>query len=340
MVRRVDEGIYWPNPREQDHHMLCSLMGWILARKPIAESLRVEVLVNLALLNYGRQTIYVDPGLGKMLINAELPRDLSAHDLRWPWPSFRMMLPKGLITGTNNLGQKVSLSYVDSFLCDDEEESGKHLGASEQVNRVHLDELQDAQVWAENTKDEPPSDFDSIYDLRRLLHPEPMVYLSALSDYQEEGHLYDGFTSGIPWRDKQLREMIQSNAQMSNSPVMVPGVLEQARTVLFNLLIFLGEEPRIVPHQWIRKPRMEGKHQKSGLAPARYASQMRKDLWEEPPRHEVMDPTGVYLPKHWVKSHYRRQHYGKGLCESKLIRIGWYTTTGRKYEEALAEKHA
>jgi hypothetical protein len=77
---------------------------------------------------------------------------------------------------------------------------------------------------------------------------------------------------------------------------------------------------------WIRKPRVEGRHFKPGLLRARYVGDIRPELWTEPVWREKGEPTGATVAAHTVRGHRRRQHYGPKGSLTKLIWIRPYRT--------------
>src|SRR5271166_5176082 len=75
----------------------------------------------------------------------------------------------------------------------------------------------------------------------------------------------------------------------------------------------------------IRKAKMEGKHMITGLFPAKFVGQQQIRATKKP-THVASLPTGKHTAAHWAAGHWKRQPYGPGRTERKLIWILSYPT--------------
>ena len=51
----------------------------------------------LLAIKHGRPQLWLERELGEALIRAQVPEDMTAEDIHWRWPGFRVHLPKGLL---------------------------------------------------------------------------------------------------------------------------------------------------------------------------------------------------------------------------------------------------
>jgi hypothetical protein len=97
---------------------------------------------------------------------------------------------------------------------------------------------------------------------------------------------------------------------------------------IFNALLFLGSLPEeYEPDQVLRPAREKKGRFRSELRAARFLGKEAYRPVHRPPGAEH-EPTGRKLPGHWRAGHWRRQTFGPGGLQRKLIWIQPYKTAG------------
>jgi hypothetical protein len=321
-----------PNKRQSDYcnqdildrHLKTMLVSWAVHevdRKNEAEVTEMGVLIHG--IRYNRPTLYLERELGEALQRTDLPEYLSTEDVRWPWSGSRVVLPKGLCRSIGPDGDPTSLHCIDVALSQPGEEvqlSGKMLGeivlglekCGYQVYREQI-----AMKWA---------------------HPDVAISAgSGLTDFQIDGFEPDTISWAAPWVNQKLREAVKSKRVMTGGKTDEPvptDLLERARHLLFNVLIFLSQEPVDPNETYLRKPRMEGKHFKPGLVRARFVGECQpKSRKAVGARKTKGDATGTHAA-HWVRGHWTRIAHGRGRTLRRLTWIQPYHT-GDQEDESI-----
>jgi hypothetical protein len=285
-------------------------------------STRIDMCSLIHSLKYERPTLYLERELGEILQRTDLPHDLATADVRWPWPGFRVMLPKGLCSAQEHDGTLISLHCIDPSLSQpgetvrlrDELLVDLFLGlerAGYQVNKAHL---------GMSFTDEKATFFGS-----------------GITDFQMDGFLSDSLTWALFWDDKKLGEIVPSTGVVPSSVFkgeVNTDLLERARHLILNILLFLSQEPVEYKTEYLRTPRIEGKHFKPGLARARFVGECQpKSRRATGPRKTKEDATGTHAP-HWVRGHWSRIAHGKGRTLRRLTWIRPYHT-GEQEDESI-----
>ena len=106
--------------------------------------------------------------------------------------------------------------------------------------------------------------------------------------------------------------------------------LTQVKRFVFNVLLFLGSLPEeYEPDQVLRPAREKKGRFRSELRAARFlGKEGLTDPSNRPEGKAEHEPTGRKLPGHWRAGHWRRQAFGEGSLQRKLIWIQPYKTTG------------
>jgi hypothetical protein len=98
---------------------------------------------------------------------------------------------------------------------------------------------------------------------------------------------------------------------------------------LFNVLLFLGSLPEEYEPEKVLRP---GREKKGRFRPElRVARFLGKEAYRPVYRPEgkaAHEPTGRKLPGHWRAGHWKRQPFGEGNLQRKLIWIQPYKTSG------------
>ena len=104
--------------------------------------------------------------------------------------------------------------------------------------------------------------------------------------------------------------------------------LRQIKRFVFNALLFTGQMPvEYEPGEIIRPMREKGGRIRSEIRKARF---LGKELYRPQTRTDTghgHEPTGRKLPGHWRAGHWKRQPFGQGRLQRKLIWIQLYKTS-------------
>lgn len=112
---------------------------------------------------------------------------------------------------------------------------------------------------------------------------------------------------------------------------------EVSRQVMRNRMIHLGiqcllymsREEEEIPEEIIRPARIEGHHLKSSIVRARFVDEYCHKVKPGQARVIASYQAERNSPAaHWVRGHWRRQPFGTGRAQSKLIWIRPYQTLG------------
>jgi hypothetical protein len=104
--------------------------------------------------------------------------------------------------------------------------------------------------------------------------------------------------------------------------------LTDVKRFLFNVLLFLGSLPEeYEPDQVLRAVREKKGHLRPELRAARFLGKEAYRPARQPTEAEH-EATGRQLPGHWRAGHWRRQTFGEGSLQRKLIWIQPYKTAG------------
>jgi hypothetical protein len=298
-----------------DNHFRRMIMEWGLGRIANNNSSAIEALNLLAALKYDRPLLYLERELGEKLIETDLPEDFTTEDIHWPWPNFRVMLPLKLVGASHFKGVPMHAVYFDLTLW----EKGMEMG----LDRKYAVELKG--FLGKHTRSvEEMSGF-------QLQEHSSGFYLSAMSDYQMPDFMPDVASCLASWKNWKLRDMIASSGRILNGNKQGEvnhKFLERCRLLAFNLLLFFSQEPlSVMPDQWVRKPKTEGKHLVSGLLPARFVGDCMPKFRANPPINpKDPEPSGEHYAPHWVRGYWKRVVYGKGRALRKRQWIMPYRT--------------
>jgi len=140
------------------------------------------------------------------------------------------------------------------------------------------------------------------------------------------------FSGGCKLDDRTLRtlaEEIDVAAEVlpfwdSDSSAFVVGI----KRFIFNALLYVGSFPEEYEPEKVLRPFSEKKGRwKPAIKAARFLGQEAYRPARRPTGAEH-EPTGRQLPGHWRAGHWRRQAFGEGNLQRKLIWIQPYKTAG------------
>ena len=106
------QGDYYPQDVLNKSALAVMLMPALAAsdRAVLDDVIRSQLLNNFAALACDRPVMFLERELGEILVATEIPGVVDASDIHFPFPSFRVMLPKGLIGIAN--GERWAM-YLD-----------------------------------------------------------------------------------------------------------------------------------------------------------------------------------------------------------------------------------
>jgi hypothetical protein len=258
-------------------------------------------------LKRGMTTLFVERELGEALKRTDLPEGFGPQDLRWRWSALRLILPNGL------------------FRVKDAQEEGD-------VFCVTM-----AKVIKGQPLDFPPA---LVHDARAIFGRPPLCdawpYEGMLLFYFQrrlgpEHKTSLGLFGTCKLDERTLRALAEEiDIHVTSRPVWTPDLsafLIGFKRFLFNVLLFLGSLPEeYEPDQVLRPGREKKGRLRATLRAARFLGNERYGPSNRPSGpHE---PTGRKLPGHWRAGHWKRQPFGQGGLQRKLIWIQPYKTTG------------
>jgi hypothetical protein len=259
-------------------------------------------------LHYNRPTFFLERELGEPLLRTTLPLDYYASDINWRWPAFRIYLPKGLLTLKR--GKDIaSAMFLDIAYMP----KGPGKSIPEAINnelnslpRIFLGKLPYIISMFEGFSVTTFLDFESI--------------TSAV-----------GYSASAMLEQNKLREVIE---QIHKDKLASPFKTDEADDVFINkmlglainILLFLSSVPmEYEKEEALRKAKLEGKKLIPGLFPAKFVgkAQLRPTAGKS---SHIADITGKHTASHWAAGHWKRQPFGPGRTERKLIWIVSYPT--------------
>ena len=315
-----------PKYRQSDYfsqEQLDALLGFFLAsyssdsygQEPDA-IIRSMYTVGAMAIQEGRPIYFLERELGEALLRTQLPLDLSTDDIKWPRRQFRVMLPRELIALERN-GEKRSAMYLD-------------------IARAK------AAEWIELPRDMAREirlfGILAGFVLNLSAHiPIPvfdrsgMVAGTQLSP-DSEGLPGENYCAIRPFEGLKLGEIktgysvhFDSGSVMDESD---DAFLARIEHLALNILLFMSSVPleyEVTPTGAIRKVQVVNDRVIPGLFPAKFVGQSQYRPSKTTTLHAVRH-TGRTLPGHWKAGAWRRQHFGPGSKETKLIWIEPYAT--------------
>jgi hypothetical protein len=246
-------------------------------------------------------TYYVEKALGELLLESHLPEEMLVGDIVFPWPSFRLVLPKRLLYDE---AEKVSISFIYITLLTQDED----VKLPEPIAR----ELERAARKFNWTHRPPPSFATHLQSgkagIRFFSRPENDCFYT--------------FTKGFSPTDKL-------SVMLENPPdIFARGMSEEEfdfskriQHFAWNALLLFSAAPAVrEPEQVQRAMRREGKR----IIPALVRPHWLGDTLLTARRHgRVKDADAPITHKspHWRRAHWRRQPCGTGFKERRLVWI-------------------
>jgi len=286
----------------------------------------------VASLAYKRPVLWLEKELAEMLLRTRLLDDLSTGDIKWKWPAFRIMLPIGPLSIDREDGIR-SLAYFD--ICKIARHPvGDELAHCEPKIAKEIDALASKLTGYENKHTLEGTDFGFGKD-------HGVCICSGLDRSEVEGSDQTLYASTKPWGDIKVSNY-SAHTEDLNTPFLSDdldrGLLHRLEHLVLNILIFMSSTPLLYDTEIIRRMSMEGKHMVPGLLRARFVGQTALKPIRVAHPDAVPGSSGRHHAAHWVCGHWKRQKFGPGLTQEKIIWIQPYQTSDFE-EKTLAEKH-
>jgi len=141
-----------------------------------------------------------------------------------------------------------------------------------------------------------------------------------------------GAYGACPLDERSLRALAEEiDVHADSRPFWTPDLSAFVigfKRFLFNVLLFLGSLPEEYEPEKVVRPAREKKGRfRPELRAARFLGKEAYRPARRPTGAEH-EPTGRQLPGHWRAGHWRRQAFGEGSLQRKLIWIQPYKTAG------------
>ena len=262
---------------------------------------RSQLLNIFQALHCDRPVLFLERELGEILARTEIPGVVDSSDIHFPFPSFRVMMPKGLI------GLEAQKRY-GMFL-----DIG-HLPANVEVGCPK-------PIAAE--LDTFARDYRLPLTRSLFVYPEHVLVISSQLD---RGHA-SSYAVTKPLKGS-LEEFKEFKGKLSTdypNDSEDDAFLAQMQRLAINILLILSSMPvEYEPLTIERKARVEGKRTIPALARAKWIGDHLLRAKRE--GHVKGEIPSRSVPAHWVCGHWRHQPHGKGFALRKLIYILPYRT--------------
>ena len=257
-------------------------------------------------LHHDRPTLFLERELGEILVKTEIPGFVETSDIHFPFPSLRIMLPKGLL-GIGN--QNRWAMYLDVG----------HLPANTDVSCPYeiareLDAYGKSATW--------------MLTRMSFTYPDHAIAISAQLDH--------GLASSYALT-KPLKGTLETfKAIAGKLKTEYPNdadddrLLAGMQKLALNILLILSSMPlEYEPLTIERKAKAEGKRIIPALVRAKFVGDHLLRAKRAGHVHgEIPSTTGHKLPAHWRSGAWKHQPHGKGFALRKLIYVLPYRTRG------------
>ena len=302
-----------PNYRQadyfnQDEINQISLMMLMLPVLPnfVSDDVVQSQLLNIfQALRHDRPTLFLERELGEILVKTEIPGFVETSDIHFPFPSIRIMLPKGLI-GIE--AQNRSLMFMDIG----------HLPANTDVG-CPIDVARELDAYGKN----------GVWRLSRMsfTYPDHCLAVSAQLDHG----LASSYAVTKPLKGTLEAFKTFSGKLKTDYPNDVDDerLLAGMQKLALNILLILSSMPlEYEPLTIERKARAEGKRIIASLARAKWVGDALLRAKRHGHVHGEMPELGRKLSAHWRSGHWRHQPHGVGRALRRLIYVLPYRTHG------------
>ena len=255
-----------------------------------------------AWINCSSPIYYLAPDIGEALMDTDLPPELTLTDMLWPYPALRVFLPHGLLTYGGCPVPFLDLAKWPT--------AGTYT-ASEPL----LDDLD--RVYREMGYN-PPN------ELPRITIDNPVITISW-----NEAYSMDKVSSLPNFMTVTLKAEKISSILLGFKEDQVTPEAERMFNIAMNIILLLGWEPEEISKETLlRKAQTSPKGEVTRTA-----------LWSprfigRPVFGAARKSSGISNGRQTFeqvrKAHWKRQVYGPGRTERKLIRVQLYRTKSRE----------
>jgi len=311
----------------QDFMNYCEWCG--IQLYPLANNrddvIKTQFGCNAIALRHKRPQLFLEMELGAQLIKSAMPLDMMAEDIKWKWPGFRIFLPKGLLTIERD-GYDYSLMFLDIALV---EEGDRNWAISEEF-------ASEFDRFLTNEYSAPIRPFREI----RFMYSEACIIAAGMIEKGPDSSGLTTYALVKPFAHYTLRYLTEIQDELKTEwprDNIDQVFLKKMEILVINILLFLSAYPLEYPPEEkhvLRKPRMEGKHHIPGLYPAKWVGQSQIRPEHRP--HAVAHMVGkeeYHLRHHWRCGHWKRQAFGPGRADRKLVWISPYQAGMMEEEE-------
>ena len=254
-----------------------------------------------------RPMMFLEKELGEILVNTEIPGVVDAADVHFPFPSFRVLLPKGLIgiASSERWAMFLDIGHLDG---------GAEIGCRRDV-AAELD------AYA----------FNRAHPLSRIVftYPEDVLTISSQLD--------SGFASSYAVTKPLLGTLEELKAFRGHLSTDYPNnsdddaFLASMQRLAINILLILSSMPvEYLPLAVERRARTEGKRIIPALVKAKWVGDVLLRAKRAGHVHGDIPGHGHKLAAHWRSGHWKHQPHGKGNAFRRLIYVMPYKTLGQE----------
>jgi hypothetical protein len=256
----------------------------------------------------GTTTLFVERELGEPLKRTDLPEGFDPQDLRWRWTALRLILPTGLFRLKDAQGEW-DVFCVTLVKVVDGQQLDLHPTLQEEAT-IMFGHRPLSDVW--------PGQDAMLFYFQRRPHPKHKKSLGTYGACQLD--------------ERSLRTLAEEiDVHADSRPFWTPDLSAFVigfKRFLFNVLLYMGSFPEEYEPEKVLRPAREKKGRfRPELREARFLGKEAYRPARRPTEAEH-EPTGRQLPGHWRAGHWRRQAFGEGSLQRKLIWIQPYRTAG------------
>ena len=274
-------------------------------------------------INCGRPVLFLERELGLVLLGGKLPADLETQDIHPPWPGFRIMLPRGLLT-IPIAGEACSLMFLDfGFLKGGEE--------------WNLPPIISAELDLLSHRFYGPAAGKLYLSRLSFTYPKDAISINGIihADRKDTPTAY-GLTK--PWPKGPLSQLSEFKLSLNTgwpTDESDKNILFRMENLALNLLMLLSSVPiEYQPEAVERREKTEGKRLIPALLRprwvgdcllrARAAGHVRGEL---PAKVNGRHVSFHYRRAHWTKQPHGPKHSLRKLIWLLPMRVGQEKTT-------------
>lgn len=275
-------------------------------------------------MRFNRPTLFLERELGEALLRTEVLQDLNCEDINWKWPSFRVVLPKQLLSIERAKGS-LYLTHFDVCYAEAHKPIRCPAGIAFEV---------DAFAASQNKRD----NYHLLEKAQFMYKPdEHGIGISAALDQPENDAVHQTiYGAAKPWGAIKLAESHGITGDL-HSPMDQDDadrkLLNRLEHLIFNVLLYLSMVPEDSEAKVIHRDKVIRKenlrHLQPALLEARFVGQQEFRAPALVPSRTGMNPAGGpmrMVAAHWVCGAWRRVPYGPKHSLRRLTWIRPYAT--------------